>query len=238
MIQRLVVNGCSYMHYYAQGNGHSDLARQLDIPHSESLAMNGSCNSRIIRTTLRDCYNTSEPTLYVIGLTFFHRYELSIRKEIPEPDGKWVSFTNFGSSMFHDYEEHITNQDLLRYYELYNKFTYLSEIAFDLQWRLLSLIDTLHYHNHRIVIFNTAENGIKYWFVDNPRFDLLRQRQEIVHGLEWRSIPWQLEQGARWPEADKEYPWDCRHVIPGDHQWLNEFLIDYINTNGIIDVSM
>ena len=83
MIDRLVVNGCSYMHYYATGSGHIDLAQQLEIPVAESLAMNGSCNSRIIRSTLRDCYTTQQSTVYVIGLTFFHRYELTVRQDNP-----------------------------------------------------------------------------------------------------------------------------------------------------------
>ncbi len=235
MIQRLVTNGCSYMQYHANGHGHLDLADRLGIKNSESLAMNGSCNSRIIRTTLRDCYNTTQPTLYVIGVTFFHRYELSIRQGNPEPDGKWVSFNGNQSAMFHDYESHITKKDLYVYSELYDKLLYLNEVGIDLQWRLLSLIDTLHYQGHRVVIFNTAEGGVDYWLVNNPKFDLLRKRKEIIQGLAWRSISWQFEQGARWPDADKEYPLECRHVLPGDHKWLNEFLTDYIKTNNILN---
>ena len=238
MINRLVVNGCSYMNYYAKGNGHIDLAEKLKIHEVESLAMNGSCNARIIRSTLRDCYTTKQPTLYVIGLTFFHRFELSIRTGDPEPDGKWVSFNGIGSSMFHDYEENITKKDLDTYEKLQAKFTQCKDNGLDLQWRLLSLIDTLHYNGHRAVIFNTAEHGVDYWLVDNPKFDPIRNRKEIIDGLLWRSIPWQLDQGARWPAEDEEYPWDCRHVIPGDHKWLNEFLLNYINSNNILDASV
>jgi hypothetical protein len=234
MIQRLITNGCSYMHIHAQGAGHLDLANLLNIKNSESLAISGSCNSRIIRTTLQDCYATTQPTLYIIGLTFFHRYELSIRQGHPDPDGKWVSFTGTGSSVFDDYEEHITKKDLDTYADLYAKFLYLSEVGTDLQWKLLSLIDTLHYRGHRVVIFNTAEGGVDYWLVDNPKFDPLRKRKEIINGLAWRSIPWQFEQGARWPVEDERHPLDCRHVVPGDHKWLNQFLIDYIKTNNIL----
>lgn len=238
MIKRLVTNGCSYMHYHTLGNGHDDLANQLGILNVESLAMNGSCNSRIIRSTLRDCYTTDCPTLYVIGLTFFHRYELSIRAGEPEPDGKWVSFTGVGSNMFHDYEEHITTKDLNTYAELYAKFLYLNQAGMDLQWRILSLIDTLHYRGHRVVIFNTAEEGVDYWLVNNSKFDPMRMRKEIVDALLWKSIPWQLDQGARWPSEDEVHPRDCRHVIPGDHRWLNEFLVNYINQNNILNASV
>jgi hypothetical protein len=104
----------------------------------------------------------------------------------------------------------------------------------DLQWKLLSLIDTLNHCGHRVVIFNTAEDGVKSWLVVNPKFNPVRNRKEIIHGLAWKSIPWQFEQGARWPVEDEQYPPDCRHVIPGDHKWLNQFLIDYIKTNNIL----
>jgi hypothetical protein len=226
------------MQCHADGHGHLDLANLLNIKNSESLAISGSCNSRIIRTTLQDCYTTTQPTLYVIGLTFFHRYELSIRQGNPEPDGKWVSFTGSGSSMFDDYEEHITKKDLDIYADLYAKFLYLSEVGMDLQWKLLSLIDTLHYRGHRVIIFNTAEAGVDYWLINNPKFDPLRSQKEIIDGLEWRSIPWQFDQGASWLPKDQKHPADCRHVAPGEHSGLNEFLVKYINTNNILNVSV
>ena len=239
MIQRLITNGCSYMRYHADGNGEHDLASQLGIPNVESLAMHGSCNSRIIRSTLRDCYTTTQPTLYVIGVTFFHRYELTIRKGNPEPDGKWVSFNGvFGSSMFHDYEENITKKELTTYETLHTKFLEIQDAGMDLQWRLLSLIDTLHYNRHRVIIFNTAEHGVDYWLVGNPKFDPVRKRKEVIDGLLWRSIPWQLTQGAQWMLGDEIYPWDCRHIIPGDHKWLNEFLVSYVNNNNILNASV
>jgi hypothetical protein len=136
--------------------------------------------------------------------------------------------------MFHDYDENITAKDLKTYADLHTKFLYLNEAGMDLQWRLLSLIDTLHHCGHRVVIFNTAEGGVDYWLINNPKFDPIRDRKEIVHGLAWKSIPWQFEQGASWPAEDEKYPADCRHVVPGDHKWLNHFLIDYINTNNIL----
>ena len=80
MIQRLVVNGCSYMDVYASGNGHVDLASRLNIPTMESIAQSGCNNSRIIRTTLKDSYLTTEPTLYVLGVTFISRSEAPILK--------------------------------------------------------------------------------------------------------------------------------------------------------------
>jgi len=62
--QQLVVNGCSYMESYASGFGHQELAERLSIPQAISLAIGGSANSRIIRTTLKHSYITLQPTLF------------------------------------------------------------------------------------------------------------------------------------------------------------------------------
>ena len=74
---RLVVNGCSYMKMFSEG-GIKDLSQRLEINFTKSLALSGSCNSRIIRTTLKDSYQTSMPTLYVIGTTYLSRHELPL----------------------------------------------------------------------------------------------------------------------------------------------------------------
>ncbi len=57
------------MHSYALGNGHQDLAQRLGIAQAASIAVSGSANSRILRTTLKHSY-TAPPTLYVLGMTF------------------------------------------------------------------------------------------------------------------------------------------------------------------------
>jgi hypothetical protein len=68
MTTRLVTNGCSYMRGIVRGNGHIELANSLGINHTQDLSLAGSCNSRIIRTTLKDSFGTDQSTLYIIGL--------------------------------------------------------------------------------------------------------------------------------------------------------------------------
>jgi hypothetical protein len=63
---------------------------------------------------------------------------------------------------------------------------------------------------------------------------LFRERKEIIQGFKWRSIPWQFDQGAAYLEEDQKYPWNCRHVAPGDHQYLNDFLYNYIQEHKIL----
>jgi len=238
---RLVVNGCSYMAYYDRGGGTQDLASCLGIPTSENLSMNSACNSRIIRTTLRDSYKTLVPTLYIIGITFLTRYELPTRLERDNEDGKWRSLnsglsSSTTSSFEPEFDKHFTVQDLIEYSALWDKFTTLGieDLAVNLQYQLLSLRDSLHYRGHRCVIFNTAEHVLD-WVIDNKSFDLLKSNKQFVQRLKWKSIPWQFEQGADFYPGDEKHPADSRHVALGQHQWLNKFLVDYINQNGILE---
>jgi hypothetical protein len=231
---RLIANGCSYMYSYSQG-GLSDLSQQLGINSTENLAVTGSCNSRIIRTTLRDSYQTSGPTLYIIGITYLSRHELPLLYGRPETDGKWQSINNNFVER-DDCDLHFTYKDIKDYCALWDKFSVLGieDLAVNLQYQLLSLCDSLQYQGHRCVIFNTAESVLD-WIIDKPAFDLLKSKKQLVQGLRWKSIPWQFEQGATWPKEDEHLPAGARHVAPGQHQWLNEFLVDYINQHGILE---
>ena len=114
MIQQLVVNGCSYMETYASGQGHKDLAQQLGIPMAASLAINGSANSRILRTTLKHSYQTTVPTFYLLGMTFLSRLEWPILYQDPtrEFEGVWTNPQNqqFRSQWQPHWTEHDTEQ--------------------------------------------------------------------------------------------------------------------------------
>lgn len=96
MINNLVVNGCSYMEVYAGGSGHVDLAKRLNMAHSHSLALGGSANSRIIRTTLKHSYTVEQPTLYVLGMTFVSRREIPILDPVHGRsfEGMWTNPQN------------------------------------------------------------------------------------------------------------------------------------------------
>jgi len=229
-IDRLVTNGCSFMAYHASGDGHKDLAESLDISSYSSLAENSVCNSRILRTTLRDMYSTDARTLYVIGITFVHRYELTVLNT-SGVDGRWKSFNGLHNSMHSSYHDNVVLTDLDRFSKAWNNIIYDVDLFEDLIFRLLSLIDAAKHIGHKILVFNTAEHLVDH--LDYSQFENL-DRKEIVDRLFWRSIPWQFEQGAAWPQEDEIYPANCRHVRPGDHKWLNEFLINYINQHNIL----
>lgn len=236
MIKSLVTNGCSYINFYASGGGHNDLAAHLGIANAHTLAKSGSCNNRIIRTTLRDSYSTNESTLYIIGITFITRYELPLIAGNAELDGKWKSFTTTAATVDSTLvlDKHVQLQDIKLYSELWQKFTTLAvnDLAQNLQYQLLSMCDSLINRGHRCVIFNTAESMLDY--VPYNALDLLRSRSEIINGLAWKSIPWQFSQGATWTKEDNGLPVEVRHVAPGQHKWLNQYLTNYIQEHKIL----
>ena len=82
------------MYSYAAGQGQVDLANQLGIDSAQSIAVSGSANSRILRTTLKHSYATTVPTFYVLGMTFVSRLELPICEEETSFEGRWTNPQN------------------------------------------------------------------------------------------------------------------------------------------------
>lgn len=233
MIRRLFVNGCSYMNYYDQGGGTEDLAKKLNLPEYTSWAKNSACNGRILRTTLRDMYSTDVPTLYVLGMTFINRYELTLLGQ-PEEDGCWVSCNGQQTTLLTTtYSKEATLLDINNFARAHVNLMNGKDLLEDLMYRLLCLIDAAKHKSHKILIFNTAESAVDY-YINEPKFDLFRKHIEIIGGFHWRSIPWQFKQGASYPPEDEVYPADCRHVSPGDHSWINNFLTNYIQEHKIL----
>ena len=241
MIQRLVSNGCSYMHAYNQGGGHIDLANRLNIPEAVNLAQSGCANDRIIRTTLKDSYLTDKPTLYVLGITFVSRYELPILKlednetEHTSFEGRWTNPQNqkFSNRWDHFWSEKDTDQFVaLRTKEVYSDIDKLE----DLMYRLISLTSDLATRGHTALIFQQADSIFRDFHASNPRLKLFDAYPNFIQGLKWCAIPWQHEQGV--PSQDyagvNKYgktPEELKHRKLGEHKILNDFLTEYIKDN-------
>ena len=235
MIQELVVNGCSYMHSYAAGQGHVDLARQLDIKQSSSIAVSGSANTRIIRTTLKHSYQTIVPTLYVLGMTFLSRAELPICEPENEFEGRLCNPQNqeFKQRWQHGWEE----KDQLNFIDLKLKsevFSVLDRIE-DLMYRIVSMILDLESRGHSVLVFQQADNLYQSMLPQlKPN---LFNRKNIVGGYAWRATEYQMNQGVppkQYPVGSPYVPPDMCHPAIGQHQVLNEFLTNYIKDNKII----
>lgn len=229
MYQQLVVNGCSYSELYATGQGHVDLAQRLGITHASSLAIGGSANSRIIRTTLKHSYQTTEPTFYVVGATFLSRNEIPILAEYKQFEGRWTNPQNqqFQSQWSPEWRQRDTDAyvTLKLKSEMYSTIDRLE----NLQYQWISFISDLRSRGHGCVVYQQGDNLHLPW-MDDSRVQLFGSRPEIVRGYRWRAIAWQHEQGV--PKAYKsEVPDEMTHPAPGEHALLNAYLVDYIRTH-------
>jgi hypothetical protein len=241
MIQQLVVNGCSYAESYAGGNGHVDLASRLgivdhhNIPQAVSLAIGGSANSRILRTTLKHSYVTRVPTLYVLGLTFVSRLELPICNPVDEFEGAWCNPQNqeFESRWQHQW----TKKDSEQFVEtkLKSEVYSILDRTEDIMYRVISTITDIQSRGHRVLIFQQADN-LYQAHLSNPRLKLF-QRPEIIEGFAWRAIAWQYEQGVRpktYPFGSPDVPPDMTHPEIGQHELINQYLTNYIQEHKIL----
>ena len=233
MYQQLVVNGCSYSEVYASGGGHKDLAQRLGIPDSTSLAIGGSANSRIMRTTLKHSYQTDIPTFYVIGATFLSRNEIPILNDLNNFEGRWTNPQNqqFKSKWITEWKQQDTDAyvDLKLKSEVYSTLDRLE----DLQYRWLSFICDLKSRGHGCVVFQQGDN-LHLPFMHDPRVQLFSTCKEIVGGYCWRAVAWQYEQGVPPAYHNPSVPNDMTHPFPGKHDKLKEYLVDYIKSNQLI----
>lgn len=245
MIDRLVVNGCSYMNNYANGNGHQDLADKLNITNVVDLSQSGCANARMIRTSLKDSYLTLMPTFYVIGLTFISRSESPILR-IPNGDDELTSFegrwTNPQNQLYkHQWEYHWSDKETDLFVELKQKEEVFSLIdrTENLMYALVSMIESVTSRGHKILIFQQADSDY-FPYLDSDRLVLFKKYSNFLYGLKWCAVQWQHEQGVPINKADysNKYgvaPIEIRHRERGKHQKFNEFLTQYIKDNKILE---
>lgn len=231
----LVVNGCSYTDSYVQGQGHVALAANLGLEHATSLAIGGSANSRILRTTLKHSYQTSVPTLYVLGMTFVSRLEIPICDPENDFEGRWINPQN--QEFKNKWQLGWTQADSDRFVETKLKsevFSILDRTE-DLMYRMLSTITDLKSRGHRVLMFQQADN-LYQDYLAGTRLQLFK-RPEIVGGFEWRAIAWQAEQGVKpkiYPPGSPYVPPDMTHPAIGHHELINEYLTNYIQEHKIL----
>jgi hypothetical protein len=233
-IQRLVVNGCSYSANYSQGGGAEDLAQRLGLSSWHSLAHPGSSNKRIIRTCIKDSFQTDQPSLYVIGLTFISRTELPILQTQDTFEGSWLSVGNHAPNR-KDYQENWNQSRVEQYIDLnlQAQVHSLPDRLEELMYQLLSLINDLNHRGHQALIFMQPAD-ISGDDLQQARFEPLRSNKNIIGGLLWNSVLYQIESGARAVPGEEHIPANVRHVMPGEHKILNDFLENYIRTHQLL----
>ena len=233
MIEQLVVNGCSYMAIYAQGQGHQDLADRLLISKSQSIAGVGTCNSRIIRTTLKHSYQSTVPSLYVIGLTFLDREELPIGKEYSEFEGRWISIQN--GFLDSNFEDTWSQHDCDNYLNLKVKIRMVNnnvDRIEDLMYKVLSMIGDLKSRGHQALVFaQVSEEFCSH--TEHPKLQLLKSNANIIDGLTWSANAWQISQGAK-TDPDSRIPFEMQHISAGEYRYINTFLENYIQEHHLL----
>ena len=223
------------MHKYAAGLGHVDLKDQLGINSAQSIAVSGSANSRILRTTLKHSYATNVPTFYVLGMTFVSRLELPICEEENSFEGRWVNPQN--QEFKHRWQYDWTQADSDQFVETKLKsevFSILDRVE-DLMYRMLSTIADLQSRGHRVMMFQQADNLYTNLLYE-PRLTLFDQ-PEIVGRFGWRATAWQAEQGVQPKDYGPGAPYvppDMTHPAIGHHQMLNEYLTNYIQERKLL----
>jgi hypothetical protein len=223
------------MDHYVQGNGHSDLANQLGMAKSVALALPGSCNGRIIRTTLKDSYMTKQPTLYVIGLSFLHRNEMPVSR-IDDFEGRWLSFQNeLDPEKIDGYFWSLS--DSKRAVECFSKLApyALNDQLEQLMFSLLAMVSDLINRGHQVVIFRQASEAYANLKVlDEERFKFLKDSVNIVDGLKWSSLEFLAEKNIMYNSEDSHLLKTIQHPAPGEHLHLNKFLVEYITTHKLL----
>jgi hypothetical protein len=237
LANHLVVNGCSYMEAYASGKGHIDLAQRLGIASSESLAIGGSANTRIIRTTLKHSYQTNKPTFYVLGMTFLSRLEIPILERQSEFEGRWTNPQNQQFAKDWQYGWSQTETDQFVEIKLKSEIYSILDRTEDLMYKILTMISDLHTRGHRVLVYQQADMLYQN-HLDDPRLQFFKTTPAIIDSYSWRAVPWQLTNGVpptNYGSNPKNVvPLDIQHPMPGYHQKLNEFLVDYINQHAIL----
>ena len=226
------------MEAYALGLGHKDLGERLGMSTSESLAIGGSANTRIIRTTLKHSYQAVEPTLYVLGMTFLSRLEIPILENQSEFEGRWTNPQNqqFVKNWQYGWGQSETNQFVTL--KLNSECYSILDRVEDLMYKILSMISDLHARGHCVLVYQQAD-PLYQEYLNDPRLDLFKSTPVIIDGYRWRAVPWQLSNGV--PPTNYgvnpvyDVPDDIRHPATGHHQKLNEFLVEYIGKNSILE---
>ena len=172
--------------------------------------------------------------MYVIGLTFLDRDELPIQKYNHECiENTWINPEN---SYRPEYQVPWTSAASEKWVELKAKAGFCSRLprTEDLMYRLLSFKNDIISRGHRILIYQQADYLYSTEFVDHPSLRFFKNDPVFVKGLDWQAIKWQFEQGATWLPEDHALLPDVRHVAPGQHKWINEFLYNYIQEYKIL----
>jgi hypothetical protein len=181
-----------------------------------------------------------------MGLTFVSRSEIpicTVDNEQTSFEGRWINPQNqeFSNRWEHfwsksESERYVKQTRMIEAYSILDRTE-------DLMYRTLSAIADLQSRGHKVLVYQQADD-LYHPHLSGLRLAPFAQCPNIVQGFSWCAIMYQHEQGV--PAAEpggtanfigpQTVPENIKHRAHGAHAPLNEFLVDYINDNGILQM--
>lgn len=218
----ILVNGCSFMDNWHYAH---DLRRLLSADVI-NLAKPGSCNRRIIRTTV-DHIQKNPVDLVIIGLTFYDRQEGPFLVQPKEREGHWVSYNSQGlhgtfiesTDACEDATYKMVDDYVKDRYRFDIGPKYLEQLYLDIE------MFTGYLCNKGIAycIINMCDKHHNKEFSDPGIVPLSFIANEFMEG-----------RGVQTVDADKSLPPNARHHYGPDTICFTEYVVDYIKKNNIL----
>ena len=230
----MFINGCSYAH--AWGESSIEFGKSLGYDNVVNLGLSGGSNDRIFRTSTQYILE-NKVDFAIIMLTFYSRNESAWANSIPA-EGPWLSYSDPESIEFFSkrLERHLRYnlQDLKEFAKL-NLLVDSAKGA--LCERLLATIVTfsslMEAKKIPYLIFGSCD--MQYDDVEVPRcyVNEISKNKRIIDIFNWSSNKLLIESGSQGFPYEQHLSPILRHHFARDHQPLNNFLANYINSNDL-----
>jgi hypothetical protein len=189
---------------------------QLLNAQTVNIAKPGSCNRRIIRTTV-DYIEQNPVDLVVLGLTFYDRQESPFVDKL-DP---WVSYNSQGiQAVFSDPDDYVNMTE----YKLLGDYV-LSRYRYDINPHY---IDSL-YLDLRMLAAYLRDRGIKFLIFNTCDRHLTADLGPGFVPFTFIGNTFLEQSGAECMEQDKDLPHNARHHYGEDVIILVRKLLEYIN---------
>lgn len=225
----LLLNGCSFSANYYLAN---HLARQLGLQQAVSLAVGGSSNRRIVRTTLEYLQENSDVGFVLLGLSFHRRREGSFL-----PTGEWVQYGTNGLQGHFAPHDAVFKKDIPRaQIEQYVSDVYANDIdnhyIDQLLCDIILLTGYLESKNIPYLIFNFCE--LRYAEYSSKYYEYIRNNKRIVPLDTFVANLFLRDQGAKYAEPEERWPVNARHYNGDEYIHLNNYFINHLRTNNLL----
>jgi hypothetical protein len=212
------------------------IEKEPGVPNAVSLAIGGSANSRILRTTQKHSYTPGASTLYVIGMTFVSRVEIPILDDTNQFEGRWSNPQNqqFRNRWVPQWKQ--TDSDQFVDLKLKWEIDSILDRTEDLMYHMLAVFSEIWQRGHRVLVFQQADNSYQE-LLEHPRLKYFKEYPYIVNGFEWRAVAYQHSQGVQpmiYAPGHPYVPPDMVHLAPGHHNIVNTYLTEYIREHKIL----